>query len=150
MSAIRPAHATDLPRIAALLDAETLPTADLATSRIAFWIAEDDTGLVATIGLEQHADAGLLRSLVVAPVRRGAGHARGLVEAVEAEAAARGIRDLVLLTQTTAPFFAHAGYTPIARDDAPRAVRDSAEFSALCPASATCMHKILGPAARSG
>ena len=141
MSQIRPAHATDLPRIAALLDAEALPTADLATSRIAFWIAEDDTGLVAAIGLEQHANAGLLRSLVVAPAHRGVGHARGLVEALEGEAHARGIRDLVLLTQTAAPFFARAGYAPIARDDAPRAVRDSAEFRALCPASATCMHK---------
>jgi N-acetylglutamate synthase-like GNAT family acetyltransferase len=143
MSEIRPARATDLPRVAALLDAESLPTADLATSRIAFWIAEDDSGLVAAIGLEQHADAGLLRSLVVAPAQRGAGHARGLVEAVEAEARARGIRDLVLLTQTAALFFARAGYAPIARDDAPRAVRDSAEFRALCPASATCMRKVL-------
>lgn len=143
MSAIRPAHATDLPRIAALLAAEALPTADLATSRIAFWIAEDDTGLVAAIGLEQHADAGLLRSLVVAPANRGAGYARGLVDAVEAEAHARGIRDLVLLTQTAAPFFARAGYAPITRDDAPRAVQESAEFRALCPASATCMLKRL-------
>ena len=143
MSAIRPARATDLPRITALLDAETLPTADLATSRIAFWIAKDGTGLMAAIGLEQHGDAGLLRSLVVAPAHRGAGHARRLVGALETEARARGIRDLVLLTQTAAPFFARAGYAPIARNDAPRAIQDSAEFSALCPASATCMHKAL-------
>ena len=39
MSAIRSADTSDLPRIAALLDAESLPTTDLTTSRIAFWIA---------------------------------------------------------------------------------------------------------------
>ena len=143
MSAIRPAEAADLPRIAALLDAEALPTTDLATSRIAFWIAEDATGPVAAIGLEPHADAGLLRSLVVAPAHRGAGHARKLVAVLEAEARARGLRDLVLLTQTAAPFFARAGYVQIMRADAPRAVQDSAEFRALCPASAICMQKAL-------
>lgn len=143
MSAIRSADTSDLPRIAALLDAESLPTTDLTTSRIAFWIAEDHGDLVGVIGLEQHADAGLLRSLVVVPTHRGAGHARRLVDALEAEAGARGIRDLVLLTQTAAAFFAGAGYTPIARDKAPRAIQDSTEFRALCPASAICMHKAL-------
>ncbi|CAN4277233.1 arsenic resistance N-acetyltransferase ArsN2 [Pseudoxanthomonas sp. LjRoot125] len=143
MSTIRPANGADLPRIAALLDAEALPTTDLTTSRIAFLIDEDHAGLVAAIGLEQHADTGLLRSLVVAPAHRGAGHARRLVEALEAQARACGIRDLVLLTQTAAPFFARAGYAVITRGNAPRAVQDSAEFRALCPASATCMHKVL-------
>jgi hypothetical protein len=42
-------------------------------------------------------------------------------------------------------FFARLGYTDIARADAPAAAQESAEFKALCPQSARCKLKRLGP-----
>ena len=49
----------------------------------------------------------------------------------------------MLLTTTAASFFAKRGYRPLARDEAPAAVRATAEFRSICPASATCMGKSL-------
>jgi len=143
MNAIRSARAEDMPAITALLAGAALPTTDLGTSQIAFWVDETAGDIVAAIGLERHVDAGLLRSLVVAPAHRGSGRAQRLVEAVEAAARSLGLRELVLLTQTAEAFFAKAGYAVIPRSEAPSALQESAEFRALCPASAICMHKAL-------
>lgn len=92
-------------------------------------------------------EVGLLRSLVVDARRRGTGAGARLVGAVEARAMGRGVRQLVLLTQTAAPFFARCGYARIERALAPAAVQDSTEFRSICPASAICMSKILEPQA---
>jgi N-acetylglutamate synthase-like GNAT family acetyltransferase len=141
--AIRPAAAADLPAIHRLLEAGRLPTRDLPESRPEFLVAAGDAGLVGAGGLEVHGDAGLLRSLVVAEDRRGTGLGRALVDAVEAAARRRGLRELVLLTETAHDFFARLGYADIARDEAPAAIRGSVEFRSLCPQSARCMRKRL-------
>ena len=137
--AIRPALAADRAAIVALLDAARLPTADLEQSPIEFLVADDADALVGVVGIERHGDSGLLRSLVVQPAMKGSGLGTQLVRALEARARAAGVARLVLLTQTAAPFFARLGYATIDRNDAPSAVRDSAEFRSICPASATCM-----------
>jgi N-acetylglutamate synthase-like GNAT family acetyltransferase len=49
----------------------------------------------------------------------------------------------VLLTQTARDFFAHLGYRVIDRSEAPEEVQGSEEFRSLCPASATCMVKMI-------
>lgn len=141
--AIRPAAATDLPAIVRLLEAGRLPTADLPASHPVFLVAVGHDGLAGAGGLEVHGDAGLLRSVVVAQELRGTGLGRALVEAVEAAARQRGLRELVLLTETARDFFAKLGYADIGRDQAPEAIRASAEFRSLCPQSAACMRKRL-------
>ena len=49
----------------------------------------------------------------------------------------------MLLTETADDFFSALGYRVVARESVPEAIRRSAEFRALCPASATCMRKAL-------
>lgn len=137
----RSARPDDRAAIEALLRASALPADDLAHAQIDFIVAFDGDTLAGVGGLERHGDAALLRSLAVAPSARGTGLGKDLVRALEAHAAASGIRTLVLLTTTAAPFFAARGYSTIERADAPPAVHDSAEFRSLCPASATCMTK---------
>jgi amino-acid N-acetyltransferase len=143
MTSIRPSHTGDIAAITALLEAHALPTADLVASQVAFRVEEEDGRIVAVIGMEQHGDTGLLRSLAVSPLHQGKGHGLRLVQSLEAEAHARGITGLVLLTQTADAFFARLGYAVVERDAVPDAVRDSAEFRSLCPASAICMLKPL-------
>lgn len=141
--AIRPANAADMPEIRRLLEAGRLPTGDLPESQPEFLVAEGAAGLAGAGGLEVHGDAGLLRSVVVAEGMRGTGLGRALVEAVEAAARQRRLRELVLLTESAHDFFARLGYGDIARDEAPAAIRGSAEFRSLCPQSACCMRKRL-------
>jgi N-acetylglutamate synthase-like GNAT family acetyltransferase len=141
--AVRPATEADQPEIHQLLERSALPTRDLGQSRPEFLVARDGTGMVGAAGLEIHGKAGLLRSVAVAEGLRGTGLGRALVEAVEAAARRHGLRELVLLTETAPDFFARLGYADIARDEAPEAMRDSAEFRSLCPQSARCMRKRL-------
>jgi len=141
---IRSARAADQAALRNLLVANRLPVEDLDESDIGFLVASDGERVLGVIGMERHGDTGLLRSLVVADEIRGTGMGARLVSSLEELAQAEGCQRLVLLTQTAAPFFASRGYEVIERDAAPADVRASAEFRSLCPASATCMAKMLG------
>ena len=142
--AIAPAQADDLPAIRALLQSARLPQEDLTPAHLQDFVVLREGGtLVAVAGLERHGADGLLRSVAVAPDRRGGGLGAGLVQAVEAHARAAGLGALYLLTTTAADFFARRGYRRIERRDAPAPLQASREFAALCPSSATCMVKAL-------
>lgn len=140
---IRPGATTDRDAVRALLAQCALPTRDLDDADVRFWVAEQEARIAGVIGLERHGQHGLLRSLAVAPEARGRGHGLALVATLEHEARQAGLRSLVLLTETARTFFERLGYTVIARSNAPAAVQASAEFRSLCPASATCMQRIL-------
>jgi amino-acid N-acetyltransferase len=142
---VRPPHDDERAAVRALLASSALPVEDLSTSPIDFLVAVADGRLLGVVGLEAFDGAGLLRSLAVRTDRRGTGLGDALVRAVEDLARARRLAQLVLLTQTAAPFFAARGYTVIDRAAAPAAVLRSAEFASICPASATCMAKPLSP-----
>ena len=132
------AVAADRPVIRSLLAEAGLPVADLDLApELTFWVVRDDAGRpIGAIGLECHGDAGLLRSLVVTPDRRGQGLGRLLVKTLEEHASGTGIAQLVLLTETAETVFRRLGYTVIERDLAPAAATRSAEFRTLCPATA--------------
>ena len=143
---LSPAAAADWPAIRTLLAASGLPVDDLeAASTPHFLVARDGDALAGCVAVEPYGDAGLLRSLAVAPEARGAGLGSRLVDAVEARARDAGLRALYLLTTTAAPFFAARGYAPADRADVPEAVRQSSEFASVCPASAACLGKLLSP-----
>jgi len=140
---LRPELPHERDAIRSLLVGAALPVEDLDDTRVQFIVAIDNDEPVAAIGLESFGDAALLRSLVVHPLLRGMGIGGLLVDALESLAREGGCNQLVLLTQTAAPFFASRGYRVIERDTAPENVRSAAEFRSLCPASATCMTKHL-------
>jgi amino-acid N-acetyltransferase len=137
------ATAADREAIAALLDSERLPSSDLAASGVVLIAARSQERLAGCIGIEPHGDAGIIRSLAVAPEYRGRGIARSLVSRAEALALERGVRRLYLLTEGAAGFWRNAGYSVVPRSEAPAAIRASAEFASLCSASAACMEHLL-------
>lgn len=143
MLRLRLADPRDGSGIRALLELNGLPTSDLASSRPEFVVAEEEGGLVGAGALERFGAAALLRSVVVAADRRGTGVGQRIVGELEQRARAAGVRELVLLTQTAAPFFAHYGYRTVERGKVSAAVQASAEFRSICPTSATCMVKAL-------
>lgn len=141
---LRPCTREERAQVRALLIDSKLPVADLDAAAIDFIVALDAERVIGAIGLEAYAPAGLLRSLAVRDDCRGSGVGAALVQALEAQARERGLRQLLLLTETAQPFFARRGYAVVERRLAPPALRDSAEFRSLCPASAVCMQKDLG------
>ncbi len=141
---IREATAADLSTAIDSLRAAGLPVEDLTAGHMdAFLVASDQYGAVGIIGLEAHGDVALLRSLVVDPGRRGAGIGQSLVAALESKARDQGIKECWLLTIDADAFFTRLGYAIRDRDSAPESIRDSSEFSSLCPADAVLMSKRL-------
>lgn len=141
---IRPATTADFETITGWLAAAALPVADLSIDDMGnFLLAEADGTPVGTIGLEPFDGIGLLRSLVVVPHSQGSGAGRLLVAALEAEVARRGMRELWLLTTDADAYFTTLGYASVSRDDTPGTIRQTTEFSKLCPANAIVMRKVL-------
>jgi N-acetylglutamate synthase-like GNAT family acetyltransferase len=132
-------------RLRAALAAENLPVEDLGGANQRFFTWESDEGVVvAHCGWEGHGEDRLLRSLVVAPSERGKGLAIRIVAALEHLAMASGARRLWLLTTTAGPVFDRLGWSRAERETVPAEIAASAEFAALCPASAICMVRRLG------
>ncbi len=140
--AIRPATPADLGVTVELLEKAGLPVADLSAGRLAF-AAENDGVFQGAIGLESFGDIALLRSLVVSTNARGAGIGAALVTALEVSCLADDVAELWLLTIDADPFFAKLGYSIRDRTDAPDAIRNTKEFSGLCPGDAVLMSKKL-------
>ena len=91
----------------------------------------------------------LLRSLVVASQHRSAGLGQALVAHAESHALGQGARAIYCLTTTAEAFFRRRGYVDADRERAPIAIRQTREFSAICPASSAFLVKRL-PADRPG
>ena len=95
------------------------------------------------VGLELFGAIALLRSLAVVSSRQRVGLGSKLVAHAEDYARSHGIKSLYLLTNTAESFFKHRGYKRTGRDDAPPAIRETKEFSEICPVSSAFMVKHL-------
>jgi amino-acid N-acetyltransferase len=128
----------------ALLAASQLPTQDLTDRHLEhFFFAGSREAPAGLVGLELFGDVALLRSLVVAESLRGNGAGAALVRHAEVYARARGVRCVYLLTITAEGFFARRGYIRDSREAAPVEIRNTREFSSLCPAGSAFMSKLL-------
>jgi amino-acid N-acetyltransferase len=143
---VSPASAHDLAAIRALLEHCGLPTTDLESAGPEFAVIRENGRVIAAGALQRFGSSALLRSLAVAADRRDRGLGEAVVGELERMARAARISQLVLLTQSAADFFARRGYAVIERRAAPPDVQGSEEFRSLCPSSAACMAKTLGPA----
>lgn len=141
---IRAAVARDLEVATQWLVAAELPSRDLTPAHMeGFLLALHGDRPVGMIGLEQFGPVALLRSLVVDAGCRTAGIGRLLVDALEKNAVRRGASELWLLTIDADAYFAGLGYTVRPRSEAPPAIRETPEFSTLCPGDAVLMSKRL-------
>jgi amino-acid N-acetyltransferase len=143
---IAPAAPADLPAILALLDQAGLPEAGLAQHLATALVARSADVLIGSAALELYGDTALLRSVAVAPGWRGRGIGRALTDAASMLALHHGVRRLVLLTTTAAPWFLAAGWVAVGRDAVDAAARQSVQFTSACPASASVLMRRLDAA----
>lgn len=129
--------------LADALAAVGLPVDDLTDPGRRFFRFGDAAGLIGFIGWEETGRSALLRSLVVAPVRRGQGWGRALLDWALLRLAEAGVADVYLLTTGIEALAAKAGFTRIDRDRAPPRIRASRQFAALCPITAILLHRSL-------
>ena len=129
---------------AALLESADLPVSDLTDAYMEhFFYVGPVSAPIGLVGVEMCGVDALLRSLVVRPEHRSAGLGQTLVAHAESHARGQGARAIYCLTTTAEAFFRRRGYVDSDRDCAPAAVRETGEFSTICPASSALLVKKL-------
>jgi N-acetylglutamate synthase-like GNAT family acetyltransferase len=144
---LRPATPADLSAVERLLIDSALPFEGVREAFADFVVAEADGDIVGVAGLEVCCDNALLRSVAVRPEWRSHGLGRALVTRAIADAEARGLHALYLLTTTAERYFPSFGFRKIDREAVPAEVRETVEFRSACPASATVMCRECGAVA---
>ena len=140
---IRSAERADLSGILEVLHEGDLMSDDVADHLDTFFVAESEGVIVGVIGIELHGKTGLLRSAAVLPSHRNRGIADRLVNRVDEVAREYGLDELILLTTTSAGYFARKGFAPVDRNALTGAVLSSSQFHGACPATAVSMRKQL-------
>ena len=136
----------DIAQVRQLLRDNDLPADDLDDHHgVLFFAWGSRPSADGVVGLEIHANVGLLRSLAVRSAARNQGIATALVTHVENYAAENGLDKLYLLTTTAELFFLRQGYQSLPRAAAPEAIRHTQEFSVLCPDDSAFLCKALPP-----
>lgn len=96
--------------------------------------------LIGAAGLEQCHESVLLRSVVVAADSRGRGIGEQLVGFLHDVARTGEVDAIWLLTTDADRYFSERfGYQPVGREQVPPGIRESRQFSGLCPDTATLM-----------
>jgi len=137
------AQPEDVPAVEALLVAAGLPLEGAAEAFEHGVVVRDGAEVLAAAAVERYGEAGLLRSVVVAPDRRGAGLGRDVVTAAEALSLVEGLRELYLLTETASDWFPRLGYEVVDRELARAAVGASIEFTMACATTGVPMRRSL-------
>jgi amino-acid N-acetyltransferase len=129
-----------LQELKSFLELNKLPFTDLTLKGNVFWIYRDPQGnMVGSGGLEMYGDVALLRSVAVGQAERSKNLGSQIVHDLLRHAKESGIKSVFLLTETAHHFFLKKGFTDLSRDEVPSALKESSEFSFVCPASAKCM-----------
>lgn len=124
----------------AILQSHDLPTADIDEDKLLYVLHRAEK-IIGTAGLEIFDDCALLRSVSVTNDEKGKGYGSVINDEIEIFAKESGINCMYLLTTTAKDFFDRQGYCVIKREEAPEAIKQTTEFSSLCPASAVMMKK---------
>ena len=155
---LRPAEPSDREYVEELLAENGLPTSDLDSAYSSLFVCESaERERVGVGGLEVEGgegevegsegevtgDAGLLRSVAVEESVRDAGYGTAICERLLDRARAADLDAVYLLTTTAEEFFAGLGFERVERSRVPDSIRETAEFTDICPTSAACMEMSL-------
>jgi amino-acid N-acetyltransferase len=145
---VRPGSPREFGAVKRLLTANKMPIAGVPESLQNFLVAFDGQKVIGTIGLEVFGDSALLRSAVVDESARGTGLGAQLVEGALAKARVLRVREVYLLTMSAEKYFPRFGFAAVPRDEAPKEMLSSAEFTGACPESATLMKRAIDSSPR--
>jgi N-acetylglutamate synthase-like GNAT family acetyltransferase len=140
---LRTVEQSDYAALATVLAENNLLSGDLDGENKRFFAFEDDSGWrVGVGGLEIYGDVAILRSFLTMSCHRGEGLGAQMLEEVLAAAKASGVRDAYLFTENAQGFFEKQGFKLVRREEAPAAIKASAQFAEHCR-TATFMHRQL-------
>lgn len=125
-----------------LLKSAQLPTSDITPKHMEhFFGAWDEERLEGVVGVEILGSVALLRSFAVVASKQYSGLGSKLLSQAEQYATEKAVKSIYLLTTAAQPYFQKRGYSPLVRESAPASIRNTAEFSTLCPTRSVLMVK---------
>lgn len=141
MIAYRNAIVEDTAAIKQLLEAANLTTSGLSNHIQHFLVATNNNEIIGVAGAELYTPNALIRSVAVNPSFKNQGIGYTLVKKLIAKINQHHINSYYLLTETAVPFFTKMGFEITQRDQAPDNIKQTEEYSSICPVSATLMTK---------
>jgi amino-acid N-acetyltransferase len=130
----------DAPALRSLLENQKLPTETVGTSITDFYLAIEHEAIVGMAGFEYYGEDALLRSVAVPTTCQGKLIGSHLVDWMISLAKQKGIKRIVLLTETASKFFARKGFSVVDRSSIKNeALKKSTQFCGGCCSSAACM-----------
>jgi amino-acid N-acetyltransferase len=131
----------DLNSVYELLNENNLPVADLDLGKVRITVATINHYIVGCIGIEEYNTDGLLRSFAVLKHYRDKGIGEKLFRNLLDYCSQTGINTLHLLTDTAEEYFGQKGFSFSHREQAPDSIKDTSEFTELCPSTCAYMVK---------
>lgn len=135
----RNATRDDLPQIENLLKQNDLPYEDCSEHIRNFIVLANQQTVIGVAGLEIYQNIGLLRSIAVQNDFRNQGLGERLISKIKTRAYSCNINQLFLLTETADHYFKKQGFEVIDRYLAPDSIKQTRQFTHLCPDSAIVM-----------
>ena len=104
-----------------------------------FLLLEDDNKIIGIGGVELYGKIALLRSITILKEYRGKSLGISIFSKIKKYAMEHEVGEIYLLTETAEDFFGKLGFIPVSRDIVPLLIKQTKQFSALCPSSAVVM-----------
>ncbi len=128
-----------LEEVRLLLQENKLPYEDIDKHFVDFILAKENNKIVGAIGIERYNNIGLLRSFVVTKLFRNKKIGNKLLNFLLKKSIDEGIENIYLLTTTADKYFLNNGFKIENRDNIPDLIKQTKEFSTICPLSAVAM-----------
>ena len=135
----------DLDELQNLLQSSMLPAEDCAEQADHIYALYRQGRMLAAGGLEPASPYLLLRSVVVGVDQRGQGLGERMTRFLIAQARQANCPAIYLLTETAQAYFQRFGFSAVDRDRVPFPIKQTRQFSGLCPDTAVCMVLPLSP-----
>ena len=138
-------YENDEKQLVELLNCFNLITHDIDFNNQIYVGLQQNNNYAAVGGLELHPPYALMRSVAVRHQDQGKGYAKFICEALTSHAIKNDIHYLYLLTETAEDFFSKIGFIPVKRLTVPALIKNTNQFSSLCPDTAAVMKKQIIP-----
>jgi N-acetylglutamate synthase-like GNAT family acetyltransferase len=130
----------DAETIRSILESQKLPTESVGTGVTEFYLALHNGAIVGIAGYEYYGEDVLLRSVAIPSNLQKSGIGSQLVDWMISFAKQKGLKRIVLLTETASKFFAKKGFMMMDRSAITNAaMKKSSQFGGCCCSSAVCM-----------
>lgn len=137
---IRPARGKDEQSVKGLLLDSNLPLEGVDEHfEESYCVAESQDRIIGVAGIEVYGSHGLLRSCAVDSEWRKRSIGEALVKNRLSWARANELSDVYLITTDADHYFKRFGFRAVNRSSVPDEIKESSEFSTICPETATVM-----------